>query len=135
MEDLRNSNVQSNSLTLDHASHWRHNPHARLLSLIELANFHHSNLKRKAPQEAINFIEQFLAKTLGSGLFYNVVRQRYAYPGLFESFLELMQEASIKNFPVQHRDLEAVKQLYHSQLTRLIKEAPPTFCHYYQERL
>lgn len=133
IDDIRNISVHRNSLTLYHSSNWRQNAHARLLSLLELANYHHANLKRRAPQEASNFIQQFLAKTLGSSLFYNTLKQQLAYPGLLQSFMELMEEASLKNYPIQSRDLEAAKQLYRAQLTNITKGAEkPLFSYLYQ---
>jgi hypothetical protein len=135
MEELRNSNNRFN-LRLDHLSNWRHNPHARMCSLLELANSHHEHLKRLAPQEAANFIQQFLSKSLGSTLFYNTLKQRFAFPGVLQNFIELMEKASPKAFPIQSRDLEAIKKLYHAQLTKISRESEkPLFSHYYQEHI
>lgn len=47
-----------------------------------------------------------------------------------------MEKANTKSFPIQNRDLEAIKRLYHAQLTKIVKENErPMFVHYYQEHL
>jgi hypothetical protein len=47
-----------------------------------------------------------------------------------------MEKANIKSFPIQSRDLEAIKRLYHAQLTKIIKESERSmFVYYYQEHL
>jgi hypothetical protein len=107
-----------------------------MCNLLHLANHHHDYLSRHSPQEAANFIQQFLSKSLGSTLFYNTLKQRFAFPAVFQNFLELMDKADPKNFPIQSRDLEAMRRLYQAQLLKIMKgsERPP-FAHYYQEHL
>ena len=50
--------------------------------------------------------------------------------------MALMEKADAKNFPIQSRDLEAMKRLYQAQLTKMMKASErPAFSHYYQEQL
>jgi hypothetical protein len=62
-------------------------------------------VKKHSPQDAANFIQQFLSKTLGSTLFYNTLKQRFAFPGVLQNFIDLMEKANLKSFPIQSRDL------------------------------
>jgi hypothetical protein len=74
-------------------------------TLLELANHNYEYLKRSNPQEANNFIQQFISKTLGATIFYNTLKQRFAYPDVLENFIELMEKAIPKSLPIQSRDL------------------------------
>lgn len=107
-----------------------------MCNLLELANNHYNYLKRSSLKDATNFIEQFLSKSLGSTLFYNTMKKRFAFPGVIQNFIELMEKTDAKIFPIQNRDLEGIKRLYHAQLTKIVKESErPMFVHYYQEHL
>lgn len=47
-----------------------------------------------------------------------------------------MDKASQKSFPIQSRDLEAIKRLYHAQLAKIVKESDKhIFSYYYQDHL
>jgi hypothetical protein len=79
LEEMRNQNNKFN-LKLDHLSYWRQNPHARMKTILELANFNFLYLQKTNLQESNNFIQQFLSKSLGVTFFYNALKQRFAYP-------------------------------------------------------
>ena len=83
MEDLMKSSWNRHSLKVDNHANWRHNPYARMCNLLHLANHHHDYLTRHSPQDAANFIQQFLSKSLGCTLFYNTLKQRFAFPDVF----------------------------------------------------
>jgi len=50
-------------------------------------------------------MQQFLNKTINSTYFYNTLKQKFAYPNLLKTFIELMERAGLKNYPIQARDL------------------------------
>lgn len=47
LEEMRTSNKSSVNIRLNHLSNWQHNPHARMRTLLELANHSIQYLKRK----------------------------------------------------------------------------------------
>jgi len=103
-------------IKLAHSSFWRHNHHSRMLSTLKLAVHQYKHLHRRDHKEANSFIEQFLQKTINNPAFYNVFKSNMSYPGIFDMMLQIMEYANSKQYPIQNRDLHALKKLFSKNL-------------------
>lgn len=103
-------------IKLAHSSFWRHNHHSRMLWTLKLAVHQYKHLQRRDHKEANSFIEQFLQKTINNPAFYNVFKCNMSYPGIFDMMLQIMEYANSKQYPIQNRDLHALKKLFSKNL-------------------
>ena len=92
-----------------------------MATILQLALHSYEYLRRKTPQEASSFLQQFLNKTINTTTFYNALKQKFAYPHIFELILQIIERADSKQYPIQIRDIEAIKRLYSKQLTKPLK--------------
>lgn len=122
------------NLKYDHHFNWRHNPHARLASILKLAIHHYDFTRRKSEQEANAFLNNFLSRTVGTPKIYGIIKKNFAYPEILDFLLEIMKRCEISQFPIFQRDLEAVKRLY-SQYIAKSSKIPENYNLYYQENL
>lgn len=122
------------NLKSDHHFNWRHNPHARLASILKLAIHHYDFTKKRNEQEANLFLNNFLTKTVGTPKIYAIIKKNFAYPGVLDYLLEIMKRCEPGQFPILQRDLEAVKRLYTQYIAKSSK-VPSQYNLYYQENL
>ena len=104
MENLMSSTLKDNfTLKLQHASNWKNNSHARILSILMLANHNYDYVASNSQQEANIFLQQFLSKLLVTPI-YNALKQKFAYPELLYNFVSLIDKMDFsKNYPTQAR--------------------------------
>jgi hypothetical protein len=88
-----------------YSTQWKDNPQARMMSILQLAAFNYQYLKKTDSTAADNFIQQFMSKTISSAQFYNILKHRIAYPGLFKAYSHLMSLLNPQAYPLEFKDL------------------------------
>lgn len=97
------------------------------MTILQLAAFNYEYLKKTDLTAADNFIQQFMSKTISSPQFYNIFKQKIAYPGLFKAYSNLMSLLNPQAYTLEFKDLEAIKKIYQNQLNKLLQspKKPP----------
>ena len=110
------------NLRSDHHSSWRNNQHARLVSILRLANHHFNHVKKnKSSKEAYAFIDQFLKRILGSHQIYAIIKNNFNYSEVLAQLFQLFAKTNKNNFPVVERDIAAVSRLLAQQSLKVVK--------------
>ena len=136
MENITNTSLKDNcALKLEHASNWKNNSHARILSILMLANHAYDHMAHSNQQEAHIFIEQFMDKIMAASV-YNALKQKFAYPELLYNFISLIDKIDFsKNYPTQAREIQNLKKMYNTQIQNEVKQSVETFKMYYQSHM
>ena len=68
-----------------------------------------------------------MSKTISSPQFYNIFKQKIAYPGLFKAYNNFMSLLNPQAYSLQFKDLQAIKKIYQNQLNKLLQSSkkPP----------